>query len=152
MGMGIKCLQAKLDNWGIQFFGAEELCRFRRWGEVVAPPLKLQDNIRDTVTLADEIRKRFGGPVRCSSGYRNYVYNKEVGGSPSSEHMAFRAMDIQPLEWSQQAMERLREIAVEVVGGSDLDARIIHYDKFIHIDTNAASWKTRNAEQLDSRS
>jgi len=151
MGLGLRHLQDKLDKWGIEYFRAEELCRFPRWGEVSAPPIKLQRNIRPTVEFADELRRQFGAAIRCINGYRNYLYNREVGGAPQSEHLSFRAMDIQPLEYTQPAMERLRALAVELAEECEGDVRILQYDKFIHVDFGAADWKTRDPEKLDNR-
>ncbi len=49
-------------------------------------------------TILEPIRNHFNVPVRITSGYRNRVYNKSVGGSRDSQHVYTKercAADIQ---------------------------------------------------------
>jgi uncharacterized protein YcbK (DUF882 family) len=41
----------------------------------------------------EHIRKKFGGPVVITSGYRDHDYNLAVGGSPTSQHVSAEACD-----------------------------------------------------------
>lgn len=41
----------------------------------------------------EPIRKKFGGPVMITSGYRNPHYNEMIGGSPTSQHVDAEACD-----------------------------------------------------------
>jgi zinc D-Ala-D-Ala carboxypeptidase len=41
----------------------------------------------------EPVRKKFGGPVRITSGYRSPERNKAVGGSPTSQHVLCEAVD-----------------------------------------------------------
>lgn len=44
-------------------------------------------------TLLDPIREHFGRPLIVHSGYRCPALNAAIGGSPTSQHMAFEAAD-----------------------------------------------------------
>jgi hypothetical protein len=42
----------------------------------------------------DEIREKFGKPINISSGYRCEKQNKKIGGSPKSNHVTGKAIDV----------------------------------------------------------
>lgn len=44
--------------------------------------------------ILDPLREAWGKPIHVNSGYRCPRLNKEVGGSPSSQHMKGQAADI----------------------------------------------------------
>lgn len=46
------------------------------------------------VDLLDQAREKAGIPFRITSGYRCPNHNREVGGKPSSAHLAGKAADI----------------------------------------------------------
>jgi uncharacterized protein YcbK (DUF882 family) len=51
----------------------------------------------ELVVMFEKIRQHFGSkPIIINSAYRTKAYNKSVGGSPNSQHMFGRALDIQP--------------------------------------------------------
>src|SRR5690625_43179 len=105
-------LQKLLDSEGVRYFRAQELTLQRQWGTHAEPPADYLPRILPTVLLADEIRDELGAPIRVSSGYRTPDYNRFVGGAPVSEHMAFRALDLQPHD--PGLMEKMRELATAV--------------------------------------
>lgn len=127
-------LQRLLDEHGVQHFTARELLLMRRTGEIGQPPCALLPNILPTVQLADAIRRQWGGPVICRSGYRSPAYNRLVGSDPTSQHVQFRAMDLAPAAGDLDAFVALcaRVVATwreEHIVGFGL------YDTFVHIDT-----------------
>lgn len=139
-------LQDLLDQHGIRFFGAHELHgRETRGGPfVIVPPVDLWPNIIPTLELADEIREKMGSPLHVWSGYRSPEYNTLVGGSPTSEHMEFRALDLH----SPTDYERLKAIAAEVMdhaAARGLRTGLGTYDdsRFLHIDTGAEKARYR---------
>lgn len=142
-------LQNLLDSEGIRHFRAQELTLQRQWGEHVEPPERYLQRIVPTVILADEIREKLGAPIRVSSGYRTPDYNRHVGGSPASEHIQFRALDLQPHD--PALMETMRAIAIRAVDQARArgwNVALIHYDTFIHIDVGSTR---RHNLDLDNR-
>jgi len=90
-----------------------------------------------TIQFADELRKRYGGPISVVSGYRIDEYNELVGGSPESEHKAFRALDL-----SVGANNHLRLISLATALAQEykedgIEVGIGIYRRFIHVDVGA---------------
>lgn len=142
-------LQKRLDAIGIRYFNAKELTFHRRWNMYETPPREIFHRILPTVKLADSIRHGLGAPIRVASGYRTEDYNALVDGSPLSEHVNFRAMDLQPRD--PEKLEEMRAIAIAVVDHARRMGRnvaLIHYDTFIHIDVGS---KRRRNLDLDNR-
>lgn len=105
------------------------------------PPQDLWPNVIPLARALDRFREEVGAPVRLTSVYRSAAYNKSLSGSAKrSQHMAFRAADIQVVgksntkEWAKLA-RKLRDEGV-FTGG------IGTYKTFIHIDTrgHVANW------------
>ena len=57
------------------------------------PPQRLWCNIVPGLLILDDLRDRFGAPVRITSCYRARHYNNLVGGGRLSQHPAFKAID-----------------------------------------------------------
>ncbi len=107
------------------------------------PPREKWDNVLPLVKVLDEFRTQIGHPVRLTNVYRSPDYNRSVGGKLDSQHVQFRAADLQ----------------VPGHGGSQLWADILNamrqdgffsggigiYDTFVHIDTRGrnADWDER---------
>jgi len=126
---------------GVRHFAAEELVRHDHpdWphDRLYPPPARLHDHIIPTLQLADRIRKKWGGPVRVVSGYRAPSYNDfHVEGSPQSQHMDFRALDLQPYDGDIEGFIDVarREVARARVKRDD-GVGFGLYRTFIHIDT-----------------
>ena len=139
-------LQKLLDDHDIRHFSAKEIVRARRWNKLLRPPSDLHKNILPALTIADCAREAIGDPVRCASGYRDDRYNDRVGGSATSEHKEFKALDLQPFD--QGRMEEFRKIMialVEYARARGVDARLIHYDTFVHVDVGATPGKPRGS-------
>lgn len=43
----------------------------------------------------EHLRRRLGVPIKVNSAFRTWTYNKSVGGSPTSQHLLGRALDLQ---------------------------------------------------------
>lgn len=51
----------------------------------------------ELVVVFERIRQHFGGnAIKINSGFRTLSYNKQVGGSPNSQHLVGKALDLQP--------------------------------------------------------
>lgn len=135
-------LQALLESWGVEHFGAAELVRLKnpRWDGPthVVPALDLRHHMRRTVTLADRLREVYGKPLRVVSGYRPRAYNDLVGGSAKSQHLRFRALDLQPVDADDLAkVAELAEAMLEVGDLAGWPTGFGIYDSFIHVDIGA---------------
>ena len=86
----------------------------------------VRDNIVALVTnLLQPLRDGWGKPIRINSGYRCPALNKEVGGSPTSQHATGQAADCgvdDPLG--------LLRLLIEL--GLDFDQAIV-YPTFLHL-------------------
>lgn len=61
-------------------------------------PERVKSNMKLLVEkVLDPLRTKVG-VIRVNSGYRTPAHNKEVGGSPTSQHITGQAVDILPLE------------------------------------------------------
>ena len=56
--------------------------------------------------ILDPLREKIG-VIRVTSGYRTPEYNKQIGGSPTSQHCKGEAVDIQP---SNKSIQEVFEI------------------------------------------
>ena len=62
-------------------------------------PREAQRNIEYLVdTVMDPLREALGTPVIITSGYRCRDLNRDVGGSPTSQHLMGLAADFRPLK------------------------------------------------------
>lgn len=142
----IEDLQDLLDDHGIKHFHYKEIVCARQWNKLLRPDPDLWENILPALTIADCAREALGAPVKVGSGYRNEKYNQRVGGSPTSEHLEFRALDLYPSD--PDLLEEFRSIMVALVEyarSQGVDARLIHYDSFVHVDVGADEDKPRGS-------
>ncbi len=87
-------LDCYLKHKGIVYFSAKEICTLRKISKVVVPPEAWWPRIIPTLQLADELRVHLGFPLFVGNGYRPADYNKAVKGSKTSQHIFFRALDL----------------------------------------------------------
>lgn len=133
-------LESLFDDWGIDHFAPSETIELTHpdwpFDSLYPPPVRMQENIRKTIILADKIRKDFGHPIFCISGYRPAPYNELIDGSSDSQHLEYYALDLKPADSSkftsfrntvQKKVEEARSYG-NIVGRG-------FYDTFIHIDT-----------------
>ena len=82
----------------MKYFSIDELCRSetaRTKGIDNNPPEGVRNNLIYLVdNLLDEVRERYGKPIKVNSGYRSPLLNKAINGSPSSDHVHGLAADL----------------------------------------------------------
>lgn len=147
---------------GIEHFSAREVCVMRRVAPAVAiPPAKFWARMIPTLLLAEEIRDLIECPLQVGNGYRPKDYNKAVGGSRRSQHIQFRALDLD-LPRSRRGIalqEEFYETAAELflVKGKELKMGLGLYrhnrGTRIHIDTGYSyrHWKKEYTKPLLER-
>lgn len=54
------------------------------------------EHLQELMAVLDDIREKWGGPIKVTSGYRCPQVNTLVGGSKTSAHMRGYAADIKP--------------------------------------------------------
>ena len=75
------------------------------------------------------MRDHFGAAMKVNSAFRCTAHNRKVGGTPSSQHLLGRAIDISIQGMSAQKKHHL----VRLVGRSGFTGIGI-YQSFIHLD------------------
>lgn len=100
-------LQMALDRAGVRHFTAVEFLRLRRTHEIADLPDEYADAAVRVLIAADELRARYGAPVRIGNGYRPPGYNRAVGGASNSAHLRGAAVDLDPLDGRRAEFQRL---------------------------------------------
>lgn len=54
------------------------------------------EHLQELMLVLDDIREKWGGPIKITSGYRNPQVNTLAGGSKTSAHMRGYAADMKP--------------------------------------------------------
>lgn len=131
---------------------AELACR----DSIRAPyPLDLRSNgtLRPLVIAFEQIRQASGGqPIRILSAYRTPEHNRVVGGSPNSQHVHGRALDLQTPQHLPVAA--FHAIVLEVARLTPHLGAVGLYDWGVHIDTRPragnrlAQWDLRSPDQV----
>jgi Peptidase M15 len=73
------------------------------WGEATKNCTRIptaNEYVQNAIKLAKvwgEVRDKFGEPIYITSGYRPPHVNRSIGGARMSQHLYFRALDMQPL-------------------------------------------------------
>lgn len=149
---------------GIEHFSAKEVCQMRRAKNAIAiPPRKFWERIIPALLLAEEIRSLIECPLQVGNGYRPRDYNKAVGGSMFSQHIQFRALDLDLSKWRGiegiVLQETFYETACEIFlsRGKELKMGLGLYrhnrGTRIHIDTGYSyrHWKKKYTKPLLER-
>lgn len=93
-----------------QHFNAIECCRSRKARELDIPNIPFNCHIvrlRNTLGKSVEpARDFFGNRFIITSGYRCEALNKEVGGSPTSQHLSGEAVDFQMIDSEGNVMHK----------------------------------------------
>ncbi len=80
---------------GIEHFTGDETLQLLRLGETApVPPKSMWQNILPALRLAEEIRELVGHPLVVGNGYRPRALNKRAGGARNSQHIYYRALDL----------------------------------------------------------
>jgi N-acetylmuramoyl-L-alanine amidase len=142
--------EATASSWGLRHFSPAELLFLGSshyaggacHGSNSLPASSIWSNMERTARMADEIRERFGHPLKVISAYRDTSYNTCIGGAGGSHHRRFNALDLAPQGGTLRELYAIalhvRESRQEFLGG------IGYYpgSNFIHIDTRGekADW------------
>lgn len=132
------------DEWGIRHFNPNETFKLSnpKWvdeigaDEIFPPPKMMQENIEDTIKIADRVRSEWGGPVICISGFRPHLYNVIIGGAESSMHIPYRALDLQP---ANGKYDKFTNHVEKIVKDEREKGKIVgmgKYRTFVHIDVS----------------
>ena len=105
------------------------------------PPVQNLLHIVPTAKVLQALRDAGAGPITINSGYRSPDYNEQVGGSPGSQHIEFRAADIVARDWSPDQVANWLEQSTyrQFIG-------LGRYHTFTHVDTR--HWPG-NPEEFD---
>lgn len=142
-------------------FSAKELLQLRRAGKTApVPPKAMWWNILPTLEVIEQIRTMLGHGLIVGNGYRPEPLNSSVGGAKNSQHIHFRALDVDlpnKLKHNREAQEALYHAAVEV-WMSDKAKRLEaglglyrqHRGSRIHIDTGYKyrCWKRAYVDEI----
>lgn len=81
-----------------EFFTISELCRSdsaRKHNIDNTPTDDVRKRLETLITrLLDPVRRRWGFPIRVTSGFRSPELNRKVGGAAGSQHLRGEAADI----------------------------------------------------------
>ncbi len=162
MTNSITTLDDFLKDAGIKHFSAKEVLTLRRLGVTVDPPPRdWWPRMLPTLDIAEKIRAELGHPLIVGNGFRPEPYNSRVGGARRSQHLFFRALDLD-LPRSHKSESNQRDF-YEVAGRIFLDigrtAKMglglyrLHRGTRVHVDTGyrRRHWKRKyTAPLLDS--
>lgn len=89
------------------------------------------------------LRDKIGKAVVVNSGYRSESHNRNVGGSPNSQHLLGKAADIRVNGLTP--MQIANEIEKLILQGEMLQGGLGIYDTFVHYDIRGkkARWDFR---------
>ena len=100
---------------GIAHFSAKETLQLLRLGvQAPVPPRRMWPNIIPALLFSESMRAGLNHPLIIANGYRPKDLNKRVGGARRSQHIQYRALDIQlprSLMGCKAAQERLYSVA-----------------------------------------
>ena len=92
----MKTLDEFLRAQGIVHFTAAETRQLLRLGVTAPePPAHVWQNIVGALQLAEEMRALLGHPLIIANGYRPWRLNILADGAPNSQHIHYRALDLQ---------------------------------------------------------
>lgn len=144
-------LDGYLDDCGVKHFSAHEILRARRVGVTSDPPHRdWWPRIIPTLLVAEAIRAELGVPLAVGNGYRPPAVNRAAGGASSSQHLYFRALDLDLVgdarrdRGIQEAFYRAAG-AIYLDHGRELRMGLGLYRSWggtrVHIDCGGPSWR-----------
>ena len=95
-------------------------------------PQEVIKNLYELAKNLEVIRAFYNKPIKVNSGYRSPAHNKNVGGSPKSQHVQGKAADI--LIDGITPKELAQGIKVLIENGKISEGGIGVYDTFTHYD------------------
>ena len=145
-----------IDSFNLRWFRADEILINCDQPGNVLPRRELWPNIKLAALVLDVIRARFDRPAIVTSTYRSPAYNSRVGGSPTSQHQAFCAIDFVMAGTSSREVARyarsLRGVPIpgfrdgadrvpvpgiefKEISDSKFQGGVGDYSNFCHLDT-----------------
>ena len=115
--------------------------------ELVIPEQFVPHAERLCVHVLEPLRAALGRPVQISSGYRDDVVNRLVGGAATSAHVEARAADIIVPGLEPYAVAKVLE-AMELVY---LDKCILEFDAWVHVQIARSAPAVARHEFLTAR-
>lgn len=106
--------------------------KYFNYEEFDSPDIQGSGQLMDEkiLSMLDEVREKFGKPIRINSGYRTLRHNAKVGGKAQSSHLKGLAVDIA----CSTSLDRYRLLeALKSVGFN----RIGIAKSFIHVDIDS---------------
>jgi uncharacterized protein YcbK (DUF882 family) len=84
----------------------------------------------ELLDLLDQVREKYGKPIRVTSGYRCPEHNVAIGGKVGSSHVSGLAADIQPTLVTLDELDTLYEICYDIFDniGDGRNKRFVHVD------------------------
>lgn len=100
-------------------------------------------NVMKLACNLQRLRDAIGKPIIINSGYRSESHNKNVGGSPNSQHLYGKAADIRVSGMTPAQIAN--EIEKLILQGEMLQGGLGIYDTFVHYDIRGkkARWDFR---------
>lgn len=129
-------MQSFLSHYNINFFSADEILFLGDRNAVLKtntlPPIELLPNIFNTLKVLNTLRLQIKEPIHILSGYRNEVYNKQIGGSSKSQHLKFNALDFKcDVPNYDFIVSKIKRIMAD----TGIKGGIGKYGSFVHLDT-----------------
>ena len=95
---------------------------------------RMLDNLLNLLQVLDCFRSKLGFPIIITSTYRSYFHNKEVGGSPTSQHLTASAIDFSCPRFDFEGLCLQFEDFLKESAFKNLVGQVIFYHKrkFIH--------------------
>lgn len=95
MSSTLEHLNQFLIGEGIEHFTGLETLKLRRMGITApVPPVGWWPRIIPALRIAERIREELGHSLIIGNGYRPKDLNKRVGGAKNSQHLWYRALDL----------------------------------------------------------
>ena len=95
-------------------------------------PKHVEENVKELADNLQIVRDMLGGPIRINSAYRCEAHNKDIGGSPFSQHIQGKAADIVIKDLRPEqvivALDRMIDAGFIKQGGIGSYQTFTHYD------------------------
>jgi uncharacterized protein YcbK (DUF882 family) len=102
---------------------------------------------RELAAAFEELRAAVGLPLVVLSAYRTIAHNRAIGGSPHSQHVEGRALDLAPPDgWTPLQLAAVARDIPEIVGVGFYPAR-----GFVHIDVRTSGRRVAWQDVGDGR-
>lgn len=97
------------------------------WKELACPTTNRCEMDPDFMVMLEDLRVRYGKPMRINSGFRSLEHNLKIGGSKASQHLLGKAVDISVISGAERFV--IVKLAFEVgFTGIGIHSRFIHVD------------------------